>query len=457
MPTPPRTQAAPRNNYPQSDHEETPPPITFPRFHSETSPPFSFPPSPVGYPRTAVNTPQATQNLVLDTPMEHSATTSVTKALPAQAPAVRISVTTNPPRTLPAENALGLATQVEPPAQTIQRPTISDRLEEVANDRSVLDKNPARIATDRYSLGPMPPIQDASPFSIFENIHISTIKEWEACPGGKLIAIPFDPDARNPDSHESLRAKILTAGAEIIAAQEISVAAPTPSEEAAKKNWTPTSFLIYSITEEQANTLLDRKVWSSKLITFCVTPFATTCPSFLFTIRDFTTTAMRDVFDMVKGVWDSQNTKKFTSELLLDTPPTERGKVSLEIDNLLASMSILRLDIKETGSTLHPRFNVYADSTTFSSDKVWTKLRAYLFAAAYVSAIQGRATLEKIPFRCSCCHGVDHPRGLCPFPNLQGWNGPKREQNPGEPFQRRNGGPTYPERRAQRQRFLTRP
>ena len=159
----------------------------------------------------------------------------------------------------------------------------------------------------------------------------------------------------------------------------------------------------------------------------------------------------------VKGVWDSQNTKKFTSELLLDTPPTERGKVSLKIDNLLASMSILRLDIKETGSTLHPHFNVYAGSTTFSSDKVWTKLRAYLFTAAYVSAIQGCATLENIPFHCSSCHGVDHPRGLCPFPNLQGWNGPKHEQNPGEPFQCRNGGPTYPERHAQRQRFLTRP
>ena len=280
--------------------KKPPPPITFPRFHSETSPPFSFPPSPVGYLRTAVDTPQATQNLVLDTPMEHLVTTLVTKAPPAQAPAVRISVTTNPPHTLPAENALGLATQVEPPAQTIKRPTISDHLEEVANDRLVLDKNPTRIATDCYSLGPMPPIQDASPFSIFENIHISTIKEWEACPRGKLIAIPFDPNARNPDLHESLRAKILTAGAEIIAAQEISVAAPMPSEEAVKKNWTPTSFLIYNITEEQANTLLDRKVWSSKLITFHVTPFATTCPSFLFTIRDFTTTAMRDIFDMVK-------------------------------------------------------------------------------------------------------------------------------------------------------------
>ena len=31
MPTPPRTQAAPWNNYPQSDHEETPPAYHLPQ------------------------------------------------------------------------------------------------------------------------------------------------------------------------------------------------------------------------------------------------------------------------------------------------------------------------------------------------------------------------------------------------------------------------------------------
>ena len=445
------TQSAPRSNYPQSEHGETLPPTPFLTLHNETIP--AYPPSPpASYPRTAVNTPQASLRMDTDTPTNMSFVLPAGQATPA--PAARISVTAIPPtHAPPGNNALGLFEQEETPVLTNKKPTISDRLEEVANDRSASDKHPARIAIDRYSLGPMPPIQDASPTSIFENIHISTIKEWEACPGGKLIAIPFDPDARYPESHEPLRAKILTAVAEIISAQEISVAAPKPSEEAEKKNWTPTSFLIYNITDEQVHTLLERKVWSSKSTTFRVTPFATTCPTFLFTIRDFTTTAMHDVFDMVKRVWNSQATKNFVSELVLDSTPSERGKVTLEIEHFLASMTIFRLDIKEVGNTLHPRFNVYADCDTFSNDKTWSKLRSFLFTTTYISAIQGRATLEKIPFRCSCCHGVDHPRGLCPFPNLQGWNGPKREQISGELTQCRNGGPPYPDRRSQRQRF----
>lgn len=445
------TQAAPCSNFPQPGHGEAIPPISFPALHNETFP--TYPPSPpTSYPRTALNTPQATQHLDVDTPMNPLYSLPVSQVPPT--PAARISVITNPPTLVPpASNILGLTEQVEAPAPANKKSIISDRLVEVANDRSASDKHPARIAIDRYSPGPMPLIQDATPTSIFDNIHISTIKEWEACPGGKLIAIPFDPNARYPESHEFIKARILTAAAEIISAQEISVVAPKPSEEAEKKNWTPTSFLIYNISDEHTHTLLERKVWSSKAITFRVAPFETTCPTFLFTIRGFTTTAMNDVFEMVRRVWDSQTTKNFVSELLLDSPARERGKIGLEIEHLLTSMSLLRLDIKETGSTLHPRFNIYADCASFSDNKVWTKLRAFLFTTVYISAIQGRATLEKIPFRCSCCHGVDHPRGLCPFPNLQGWNGPKRDQISADSPQRRNGGSPYPDRRAQRQRF----
>jgi hypothetical protein len=278
----------------------------------------------------------------------------------------------------------------------------------------------------------MLPIQDATPTSIFDNIHLTTIKEWELCLGGKLIAIPFDPDARYLEAHESIRSRILTAVAEIVSAQEISVAAPKLSEEADSKNRSPTSFLIYNISTKQADTLLVQKVWSSKSISFQVVPFAAGCPTFLFSIKTLTTTMMGNIFDMVKAVWQSQNTKDFISMMLLDIPACERGKATTEIDNFLESMSILCLDIKVTGNSLDPHFNVYTDSSILSDDRVWTTLCSYLFAAAYIAKLQGCTATDKIPFRCSLCHSIDHPRGLCPFPNLPGWNGPKRDYKRGD-------------------------
>ena len=107
---------------------------------------------------------------------------------------------------------------------------------------------------------------------------------------------------------------------------------------------------------------------------------------------------MKDVFNLVKSVWENDSTKIFVETTLEGTQLEERGKVNHEIEHLLASMSVICLDIKVAGNTLHPHFNIYTDCDQFSDDKIWTHLRSYLFTAAYVSTIQGRATTEKIPF-----------------------------------------------------------
>jgi hypothetical protein len=266
-------------DYPQSEQgEKTPPPITMLALHD--NPQLSPLPSPFRFPRTAMNTPQTnTYNpLDVDVNMPPGRNTPVSPATPTQA--IRVTV---PMRAQPipqANNQLGLTTQPEGLPSLLTTTTVLARLEEEAIDSPTSRKNPAHNPLDKYSPGPMPSIQDSSPTAIFDFIDLKLIKEWEDCQGGKLIAIPFDNDVRNVDSHEFLRNRIFTATAEIINAQEISVVALKPSEVAVKANRYPTSFLIYNITSEQVEFLLQRKVWSSKAITFHVTPFATTCPSY---------------------------------------------------------------------------------------------------------------------------------------------------------------------------------
>ena len=126
--------------------------------------------------------------------------------------------------------------------------------------------------------------------------------------------------------------------------------------------------------------------------------------------------------------------------------------MSPERDN---SLSVARLDIKEVGNALKPRFNVYADGSNITYDKLWTRLRAFLIGQTYASAMEGRGIPEQVPYVCTCCHGVDHPRGLCPFPGLTGWNGPGREGN-GVTVQHRTGGQPFSDQRPQRHRFAPR-
>ncbi|KAF8272770.1 hypothetical protein EI94DRAFT_1795771 [Lactarius quietus] len=350
------------------------------------------------------------------------------------------------PRTIPSTLAPPLPTNTtsekspnprsDTPSTTPIKLTLFDRLEEAENDRD-----------------------NTSPTSIFNHIDLAMIKEWDTHSGGKLLAVPFGSDVKILESHNFFCMKILTAVMEIITTQEASVAAPRQSKKAAAKNKTPTAFLIYNITVEQAEFMLQHKVWSSKATTFRVAPFATTCPTFLFMIKDLYTVGLKDIFPIVRVVWDNEKTLQFVEELVNKVQAEDRAKVADEFNLLLASLKLMRLDIREARNNLCPRFNVYAESTNVSNDKLWTCLQAFLIGCKYISPMEAfPATTEQTPFICNYCHGVDHPRGLCPFPALPGWNGLKSDHNmAGNFFQRRNGGQQsgspYLDRHPQGQRF----
>ncbi|KAH8982303.1 hypothetical protein EDB83DRAFT_2536603 [Lactarius deliciosus] len=206
----------------------------------------------------------------------------------------------------------------------------------------------------------MPPVQDASPTSVFEYINLDCITRWEEIAGEKLFAIPFDSMACNHDLHSAIAERLLTAIAEITLADEVDVSAPTPSVEATKSRCTPFSFLVHGLQKDQADTLLQRKIWSSQAITFRVTRFAPTCPEFLFAIKGLTTITLRNVYPVVKQAWDTEPTHAFISMLVNAVSLEQRGDVDAEIRLLLDSMHIVRLDAKEAGNTLTPRFNIYA-------------------------------------------------------------------------------------------------
>ena len=87
-------------------------------------------------------------------------------------------------------------------------------------------------------------------------------------------------------------------------------------------------------------------------------------------------------------------------------------------------MRVKLLPIKESGNIFAPRFNIYANGSLILQEAVWKRLRNYLAGRVYTSLLLDTGTTEVAPYLCGICHSVDHPRGLCPFPNIEGWNGP---------------------------------
>ncbi|KAH9048760.1 hypothetical protein EDB84DRAFT_1434044 [Lactarius hengduanensis] len=277
--------------------------------------------------------------------------------------------------------------------------SVSDRLEEAANDDSNTVGRPlARNPLEMYTDGPMPPIQDDTPASIFNFIDI-----------GLLIVVPFDNEAQAADAYEYTCNRILTSIAEITKSQDTSVAAPRQSAEATDKKWMPLAFLVYNLTSEQANLVLQHHVWSSRAITFCATHFGHTCPNFMFAISGLGTISIKAVHLIVKQVWESESTRAFIQSLADQVPEEEKAQTQAKLDHLMKSLSITRLDTKEAGNILKPRFNIYADSSNISYDILWSRLRTYLWNKPYTSSMETRGMTNKPNFHQS-------PKGAVPLP-----------------------------------------
>ncbi|KAH9025096.1 hypothetical protein EDB85DRAFT_1894024 [Lactarius pseudohatsudake] len=94
------------------------------------------------------------------------------------------------------------------------------------------------------------------------------------------------------------------------------------------------------------------------------------------------------------------------------------------------SVTVQHLDIRSGGGREDPHFNVYANGELIEDDETWLELRDHLRSRPYKSPLYGHGKAKREEFTCSLCHGRDHPRGLCKFPQIPGWNGggrtPKR-------------------------------
>ncbi|KAH9019244.1 hypothetical protein EDB84DRAFT_1566144 [Lactarius hengduanensis] len=231
----------------------------------------------------------------------------------AQPPSLLISMDT-PDIHMPAIPASGPASIATPPAgMTPMASTAPPRClahspgnhPKEAQDHAVppiLGTLTPRNALDKYTTRPLPSVHDAHPTAVFTNIDFDLVTEWDRHESGKLLAHPFDLEALNLTSHKSIRERIFTAISEITKSLEVEVSAPRPSTTAKSKDHAPTVFLIYNLTSEQMQFLLQRGVWSSQSITFRILPFSPPCPNFLFSLGGFFTHSRDTVFTIIQQV-----------------------------------------------------------------------------------------------------------------------------------------------------------
>lgn len=294
-------------------------------------------------------------------------------------------------------------------------------------------KNPSE-ALDKYTKGQTPPIYDEDPATLLARIDPVQIGSWLDLPTGKVLARPFDLDVRYKPNHQQIAQSLAAAVREITGTTSVAIAPPNKDPTLPRRESQPFTFLIHNITKEDERTLLEREVWSSQEITFQVATIYIKRPEFLFTVKGFSTPEPADVMASLAETWEDPVTSTLIKTLASFAPSQEdQQEWYSQMIDFLESATVRHLDIRNQGGRENPHFNVYANGDLIEDDETWLQLRKYLRNRTYKTMVIGTGKALQDDFVCSLCHGHDHPRGLCPFPQIPGWNGggrlPKRPEH----------------------------
>ena len=282
---------------------------------------------------------------------------------------------------------------------------------------------------DKYTKSQMPEIFDEDPATLLAGLERNQLQSWLDLPTGKVLARPFDVEVRYKPNHSNIAKTLRSAVKEITGAAKVTVALPKRDPDLPRSGTLkhPITFLIHDISKKDVETLLERTVWSSKEITFQVSAINVKRPDFLFTMEGMTTDNPEHVLACIGETWNDTTTNNFVHKLVTAAPNKEDQQNRLsEIIEFLESARVHHLDVRSEGGQEDPHYNIYANGEAIQNNTTWLELRKFLRSRVYRSNYHGDGKAMDYDYVCSLCHGHDHPRGLCTFPHIPGWNGPGR-------------------------------
>lgn len=280
-----------------------------------------------------------------------------------------------------------------------------------------------------------PAIYRGLPGEFLQGLPSECMDAWCDVPLPKFFVRFFGYDGSNQAvQHPSLIGRFKKAVEEIAqtAGDTVSTVevAPPPPPTAATKHPLIT-FLAHDISQLSSNVILKQKIWSFPEITFEAIPFETeTIPSLIQCVAGFTSADENSARGTIAETWnDPINKDRLINTLqMFDiefTGKNLRPAAQEAIETMISSLTVEYIDFKDPGGIPSPRFNVFAHSPT-KDMLAFANIRLLLFSSVYISLLCGVGRSVKL-FSCQICHSFNHPRGLCLFPHLQGWNGPTHE------------------------------
>lgn len=286
---------------------------------------------------------------------------------------------------------------------------------------------PLSAIADRPEFTPKPPngfprIHGDRPFFLFANQPAAQRQAWSNMPGPKLGIQVYDEDASNPTNAIRLAGTLAATIEHLFNIQNVAIATPQIATLPTLPHSPPFTFLAHNFSQDVASAMLQQGTYSSKAITFHVFKICWTLPRFICGFTGFTSNDELAIKVAFRDILQEANAIDFVTDLTSDNPHYRNLPPGKAFYRILNSLEVQILDNRLPGGVRAPIVNIYIDSPTVDPAK-WMLWRNFIFSLKISTDFLGTAV--GLPNRpCSGCHSADHPRGLCPFPSIPGWNGP---------------------------------
>jgi hypothetical protein len=278
-----------------------------------------------------------------------------------------------------------------------------------------------------------------------ENQDPGQVAMWDDDPGAKLLV--YKAYGGRIDSVDEITRLQEIIGDAINATTPLSVAPPIPVNAVTKKEGAPLCSLVSNILPEKAQELIERRFISTPDLTVLFIPYAPPPFCFVTTLKGFLFPKLTDsqsetaVLEIVGEALFSTTKSSATSMEIRRFLAKHRDNISGLIKDIETALAYLRSSIKVRRYNLVEKINIGTGEG--KSTPVWNiyiypptgdnaaliKWRSTIRGFTFITKDQGAGRSLKI-YKCTVCFSIDHPTGLCPYPQLQKWITPKPDTSP---------------------------
>ncbi|KAF7795101.1 hypothetical protein EIP86_011105 [Pleurotus ostreatoroseus] len=242
---------------------------------------------------------------------------------------------------------------------------------------------------------------------------------WEGHEGPKITVLIAGHSPLDGTIHPPLLHLVNLATQEIhafLGTTTCRLCAPIPQNPVTRLNCEPYAMFARDLSG-------DEYVLSTATITLFFFRFGFSIPRFLGFITGYTTRDENEVYTIVRAFLDRHLPE--IMHIVNDNPLVSQAIVLQPIaDRIVSSLRVSFLDVRGPQGVPTPHFRVYLDLPV-DNHASFTAIRNIFLQGPWNDSFAGVGRFNVVyGSTCGLCHGSDHPRGLCPFLAVPGWQGP---------------------------------